>query len=36
MYILFETCASEELNKFKVYVHAAGGKRFKFEEPLLC
>ena len=27
-----ETCAREELNKFKVYVHAAGGKRFKFED----
>ena len=26
--------AREELNKFKVYVHAAGGKRFKFEDHL--
>ena len=24
--------AREELNTFKVYVHAAGGKRFKFED----
>ena len=32
MHMLFETCARKELNKFKVYVHAAGGKRFKFED----
>ena len=32
MYMLFETCAREELNKLELYVHAAGGKRFKFEE----
>ena len=32
MHMLFETCAREELNKFKVYVDAAGGKRFKFED----
>ena len=32
MHLLFETCAREELNKFKVYVHAAGGKRFKLED----
>ena len=31
MHMLFETCAREELNKFKVYVDAAGGKR-KFED----
>ena len=28
MHMLFETCAPKELNKFKVYAHAAGGKRF--------
>ena len=32
IHMLFETCAREELNKFKVYVDAAGGKRFKFED----
>ena len=32
MHMLFETCACEELNKFELYVHAAGGKRFKFED----
>ena len=32
MHMLFETCAREELNKFKVYVHATRGKRFKFED----
>ena len=32
MYMLFETCAREELNKLELYVHAAGGKRFKFED----
>jgi len=26
--------AREELNKFKFYVHATGGKRFKFEDHL--
>jgi len=26
--------AREELNKFKFYVHAAGGKRFKFGDRL--
>ena len=32
MHMLFETCAREELNKLELYVHAAGGKRFKFED----
>ena len=32
MHMLIETCAREELNEFKVYVDAAGGKRFKFED----
>ena len=32
MRMLFETCACEELNKLELYVHAAGGKRFKFED----
>ena len=32
MHRLFETCAREELNKLELYVHAAGGKRFKFED----
>ena len=32
MQMLFETCAREELNKLELYVHAAGGKRFKFED----
>ena len=32
MHMLFKTCAREELNKYKVYVHAAGGKCFKFED----
>ena len=31
MHMLFETCAPGELNKVQFYVHAAGGKRFKFE-----
>ena len=30
--MLFETCAREELNKLELYVHAAGGKHFKFED----
>ena len=32
MHMLLETCAREELNKLELYVHAAGGKRFKFED----
>ena len=32
MHMLFETCAREECNKLKLYVHATGGKRFKFED----
>ena len=32
MHMLFETCPREELNKLELYVHAAGGKRFKFED----
>ena len=32
MHMLFETCACEELNKLELYVHAAGGKCFKFED----
>ena len=32
MHMLFETCARKELNKLELYVHAAGGKRFKFED----
>ena len=32
MHMLFETCAREKLNKLELYVHAAGGKRFKFED----
>ena len=32
MHMLFETCAREEWNKLKLDVHAAGGKRFKFED----
>ena len=32
MHMLFETCAREKLNKLEIYVHAAGGKRFKFED----
>ena len=32
MYVVFETCAREELNKLELSVHAAGGKRFKFED----
>ena len=32
MHMLFETCAREELNKLELYIHAAGGKRFKFED----
>ena len=27
--MLFEICEREELNKLELYVHAAGGKRFK-------
>ena len=35
--MLFETCAREELNKLAIelYVHAAGGKRFKFAEVIV-
>ena len=32
MHILFETCTREELNKLELYLHAAGDKRFKFED----
>ena len=32
MHMLFERCSREELNKPELYVHAAGGKRFKFED----
>ena len=32
MRMLFETCAREELTKLELHVHAAGGKRFKFED----
>ena len=32
MHMLFETCMREDLNKPEPYVHAAGGKRFKFED----
>ena len=32
MHMLFEICAREELNKLELCVHAAGGKRFKFED----
>ena len=34
MHMLFETCARERFNKLELYVHAAGGKRFKFEDNL--
>ena len=35
MHMLFETCACEELNKFELYVHAAGGKRLSLKITLL-